>query len=184
MGRYPGMQRVRRAGLLLRGALVLACWAAAVELPPVHAAQVPSWMHVDAAHKRVSFAVIAAQGGANGTLNFNGYAAGNLTVTVPAGWGVHIDFTNSGAGALPHSLEVIRVPSKMPSQGIAPAIPEAETRNLIEGIPPQQGDTVDFTAAPAGQYIWFCGVPSHGISGMWTRFTVSGGVSLPTVTTK
>ncbi|HLJ62208.1 MAG TPA: sulfocyanin-like copper-binding protein [bacterium] len=178
------MHRVSCAGLLLRAALVLACWAWAAEAPLAHAAPVPSWMHVDAAHKRVSFTVIAAQGGANGTLNFNGYAAGNLTVTVPVGWGVHIDFTNSGAGALPHSLEVIRAPSKMPPQGIAPAIPEAETRNLVEGIPPQQGDTVDFTAAPAGQYLWFCGVPSHGLSGMWTRFIVSSSVSRPTVTTK
>jgi len=141
-------------------------------------------MHVDAAHKQVSFTVTAAQGGANGTLNYNGYANGQLTVTVPAGWRVHIDFVNSGAGALPHSLEVIRE-GKIPPQGTEPpAIANAETRDLIAGVPPLQNDTVNFTAQPAGRYFWFCGVPSHGLSGMWDRFVVSGSVSVPTATIK
>src|SRR5205807_10375873 len=82
----------------------------------------------------------AADTGANGTLNFNRYANGQMTVTVPAGWRVHIDFVNSGAGALPHSQEVIREVTPLPSQGIAPAIPNATTRDLIPGIPPLEKD--------------------------------------------
>ncbi|HLW48399.1 MAG TPA: sulfocyanin-like copper-binding protein [bacterium] len=151
--------------------------------PQARAASPPSWMKVDAPHQRVSFTVTAADGGANGTLNFNGYANGRMTVTVPAGWHVHIDFVNSGAGALPHSFEVIRS-GKIPTQGIPPAIPGAESRDLIAGVPPMQKDAFDFTAAPAGQYLWLCGFPTHGTSGMWDRFVVSGSVKAPAVTVK
>jgi sulfocyanin len=150
----------------------------------VSAAGGPSWMKVDAASRHVSFAVVAAQGGANGTLNFNGYANGRMTVMVPAGWHVHIDLENSGAGALPHSLEVIREVHPVPHQGIVPAIPKAETGDLITGVPPQQRDSLDFVAAPAGSYLWFCGVPTHGTQGMWDRFVVSAGAKLPSVRVK
>lgn len=153
-------------------------------VPALGAAAAPSWMAVDAAHASVSFMVKAADGGANGTLNFNGYANGQVTITVPAGWHVHIDFFNTGAGALPHSLEVIREVAKVPIQGIDPAIPKATTRDLIDGVPPQQKDALDFTAQPSGRYLWFCGVPTHGYSGMWTRFVISASARLPSVTTK
>ena len=152
--------------------------------PALGAVAGPSWMAVDAAHTSVSFTVEAADGGANGTLNFNGYGNGQLTVTVPAGWHVHIDFFNTGAGALPHSLEVIREVAKVPIQGIDPAIPKATTRDLIDGVPPQQKDAFDFTAQPPGKYLWFCGVPTHGYSGMWTRFVVSASTRRPSVTAK
>lgn len=151
---------------------------------PLPAASAPSWMTADTARKHVALVVTAAQGGANGTLNFNGYANGQMTVTVPAGWSVHIDFDNSGAGALPHSLEVIRAGRSMPAQGITPAIPQAETNNLIAGTPPQQRDSLDFVAAPVGSYLWFCGVPAHGIEGMWDRFNVSASARVPSVTVK
>jgi hypothetical protein len=168
----------------LVGAALLAGGAGGGAPSAVWAAASPPWMHADAAHKRVAFTVTAAQGGANGTLNFNGYANGHLTVTVPTGWQVHIDFVNSGAGALPHALEVIRE-GKIPPQGIEPpAIANAETRDLIAGVPPLQKDTVDFTAWPASRYLWFCGVPSHGLSGMWDRFVVSGSAKVPSVTIK
>jgi len=147
------------------------------------AAAPPAWMKVDAAHRHVAFTVTASQGGANGTLNFNGYANGQMTVTVPAGWAVHIDFFNAGAGALPHSLEVIRK-GKIPPQGVSPAIAGAESQNLVPGIPPLQKDAFDFTATPGGNYLWFCGVPGHGLSGMWGGFVVSTTAKAPSVTVK
>lgn len=170
--------------VLIITALFLIAGGAGSAPQPVPAATVPSWMTADAAHKHVAFVVTAAQGGANGTLNFNGYANGQMTVTVPVGWRVHIDFDNGGAGALPHSLEVTRAGRSMPPQGITPAIPQAETNNLIAGTPPQQRDSLDFVAAPAGNYLWFCGVPAHGIEGMWDRFNVSATAHLPSVTVK
>ena len=164
--------------------LVLAVLPGGLGPSVLGAARTPTWVQVDSAHKRVSFTVKAADGGGNGTLNFNGYANGQMTVTVPVGWTVHFNFVNTGAGALPHSLEVIREVAKVPVQGIAPAIPKAESRDLIDGVPPGQSDSFDFTAQPAGRYLWFCGVPTHGFSGMWDRFVVSGSAGLPTVTVK
>lgn len=175
----------RQAVRVMAGAVLAVVTVGAGGLrPPASwaAGALPRWVTVDGAHRRVSFKVIAAETGANGTLNFNGYANGQLTVTVPVGWRVHIDFVNSGAGALPHSWEVIRDTKKIPPQGVPPAIPRAETRDLVAGVPPQQSDTLDFTATPAGRYLWFCGVPSHGLSGMWDRFVVSPTARGPSVT--
>lgn len=175
---------VRRVLWLAAGAAVLCIGARADTDPPAAwAAAAPSWMKVDAAHKRVSFAVMASESGVNGTLNFNGYANGQMTVTVPASWRVHIDFVNTGAGALPHSFEVIRK-GKLPPQGITPAIAGAWSQDLIPGVPPQQRDAFDFTATPAGNYLWFCGVPGHGRSGMWDGFVVSSSAKMPVVTIK
>jgi hypothetical protein len=153
-------------------------------IPALGAAAGPSWMRAVAAHKFVSFTVNAADGGANGTLNFNGYANGAMTVTVPVGWRVHVDIYNTGAGALPHSLEVIREVAQVPIQGVPPAIPKATTGDLIAGIPPQQKDSFDFVAQPVGRYYWFCGVPTHGFSGMWDRIVISASAKLPAVTFK
>jgi sulfocyanin SoxE-like protein len=165
-------------------ALVLVGMSGAAGPSALQAAGPPNWMQVNADQKGVSFVVKASDGGANGTLNFNGYANGDLTVTVPAGWRVHIDLSNTGAGALPHSLEVIREVSKIPPQGIPPAIPQAVSPDLIAGIPPLQKGSFDFTAQPPGRYLWFCGVPTHGLSGMWDRFIVSATASVPTIAVK
>jgi sulfocyanin len=176
---------LRRISRVVAGAAIaLAGVYVTPGVPALGAAAGPSWMHADSAHKSVSFTVNAADGGANGTLNFNGYANGAMTVTVPAGWRVHVDFYNTGAGALPHSLEVIREVTKIPLQGVPPAIPKATTGDLIAGIPPQQKDSFDFVAQPAGQYYWFCGVPTHGFSGMWDRFVISATAKMPAVTFK
>lgn len=166
---------------LITGAAVVFIGSSST-LPAAGAEALPAWAHVDTAHKTLSLMVTAAQGGVNGTLNFNGYADGHMTITVPLGWRVHIDLFNGGAGALPHSLEVVREVTPVPEQGVSPALPGAESGSLIVGIPPLQKDSLDFVAAPAGRYLLICGVPRHAIGGMWNRFVVSGSAQLPIVT--
>jgi sulfocyanin len=183
------MKRYRGIPQMFAGAALVALATAGSARPPAGlaaAGALPAWVKVDAAHKSVSLKMTASFNGVNGTLNFNGYANGQMTVTVPVGWRVHVDLFNAGAGALPHSLEVIHaVPaSKLPSQGIAPAIPNAESRDLIAGVPPLQSDSFGFTAKPPGQYLWLCGVPPHGVQGMWDRFVVSSSATAPSVTVK
>jgi sulfocyanin len=143
----------------------------------------PTWIKVDAPHKSVHYAITMAQGGNNGTLNFNGYAHGAMTITVPTGWHIAMHVTNSGGLGIPHSLEVIKTSEVIPPQGIEPpAFDQAETVNLIQGLSPGQSDDVTFDATTAGRYWIFCGVPNHGIGGMWDNFVVSPKVSAPTVT--
>ncbi len=76
------------------------------------------------------------------------------------------------ADGTPHSAEVISDEDPMPNCGGDPAIPRAYTNKLIEGLPQEARDTITFTAPASGSFRIFCGVPGHGLSGMWIRFTV------------
>ena len=143
----------------------------------------PSFMTVDAPTKTVHFDIQMASNGNNGTLNFNGYAHGGMTLTVPLGWKVKMKVTNAGQGAIPHSLEIIAQAEAIPAQGIEPpAFDGAETINLLNGLGVGKSDEVDFTASTAGKYWIFCGVPDHGIGGMWDYLVVSSSATAPTVT--
>jgi sulfocyanin len=161
---------------------VAACIAATASLSTAFAAT-PSWMKIDTAHKTVRATITMAQGGNNGTLNFNGYAHGALTLTVPKGWHVAMHVINGGGMGIPHSLEVIKTSEVIPAQGVEPpAFPQAETVNLIQGLEAGQSDDVTFDATTNGRYWIFCGVPNHGVGGMWDYFVVSPKVTTPTVT--
>jgi sulfocyanin len=142
----------------------------------------PSWMKVDAAKKSVHFEIALAENGNNGTLNINGYGHGALTITVPKGWTVNMHVTNAGAGAIPHSLEVLPITESIPAQGSEPPVfAGAETVSLIDGMKVGQSDEMDFVADTTGKYWLFCGVPNHGVGGMWDYLVVSSTATAPMV---
>ena len=60
-----------------------------------------------------------------------------------------------------------------------PAIPRAYTDNPIQGLPQESKNVVRFTAPDSGSFRIFCGVPGHGLSGMWIRFTVDPAAKEP-----
>jgi sulfocyanin len=145
-------------------------------------AAAPAWMKVDAAKKSVSFAIDMAENGNNGTLNFNGYGHGGMTLVVPQNWTVTMHVLNKGAGAIPHSLEILPITESIPNQGSEPpAFAGAETNNLLDGMKVGQSDDLSFTADSPGKYWIFCGVPNHGIGGMYDYFVVSTTAKSPTV---
>jgi sulfocyanin len=145
----------------------------------------PSWMHVDEAKKTVNFDVLMAPNGTNGGLNFNGYHHGELTITIPVGWHVDMNVTNKGFGAIPHSLEIIKASEGIPNQGSEPpAFDGAETVELINGMNVGQSDHATFTADSPGKYWIFCGVPNHGVGGMWDNLVVSSTATNPAVDIK
>lgn len=154
-------------GLLF--ALVLVTRAAAAE------PTVPSWMKWDAGTNTVELWIKAAYNGNNGSWNFNGYYDGGVNIVVPVGSTVLVHF-ESVSGDFPHSLVVTRpypegeIPEKAGREEVA--IPRAYTRSPVGGCLSCEED-VRFKAKKAGQYYFFCGVASHGISGMWIRFEVS-----------
>jgi len=80
---------------------------------------------------------------------------------------------------LPHSAEVIKPQTPLPTQPVSPAISRAFTLKLAEGLPPQGTDVIRFEAQPAGDYLIFCGVPGHGAAGMWIRLRVSETAKTP-----
>jgi len=138
----------------------------------------PMWLSFNAAGRTARFQLIAGLTGLNGALNFNGFSDGGLTFVVPVGWQTEIDFRNHD-GMLPHSAEIITARTPLPVQSVTPAIPQAFTLRLDEGLVSEATDTMRFTAQPAGDYLIFCGVPGHGAAGMWIRFEVSASAKAP-----
>jgi sulfocyanin len=159
-----------RVLLLSLGSL---CWAF-----PGTAQTAPSqWVSYDAATKTVTFALEAGAPGAAGPFNFNGYTNGGATLVVPASSTVVINFVNQDG--TPHSAEIIADKDPMPNMGGDPAIPAAYTSNLTQGLPQGGKDVMSFTAPASGSFRIFCGVPGHGLSGMWIRFKVDPAAKSP-----
>ena len=140
----------------------------------------PRWLAADTASKTAMFQLIAGLTGANGALNFNGFRDGELTLTVPLGWTVVMQFRNHD-GMLPHSAEVIEDTHPLPTQPVTPAFPRAVTVRLAEGLPSEGRDDLRFIADRGGSYLIFSGVPGHGAAGMWIRLEVSGSVRQPSL---
>jgi sulfocyanin len=164
---------MNRSRLLLL-ALGSLCWAI-----PGTAQTAPSKpLSYDAATKTVTFALEAGAPGAAGPFNFNGYANGGATLTVPPGSTVVMNFVN--LDGTPHSAELIADTDPMPNVGgDDPAIPGAYTKDVTQGLPQGGTDVMRFTAPPSGSFRIFCGVPGHGLSGMWIRFKVDPAAKAP-----
>lgn len=125
-----------------------------------------------AAPHTVRITLVAGKTQANGSFNFDGYAKGAMTLTVPGGWTVEVEFEN--ATPLPHSLAVIPFRTTQPAEGIAaPAFPGGATANLIGGLPRGATTTFTFAASRPGRYEFACGVPGHAVIGMWESLIVS-----------
>jgi Sulfocyanin (SoxE) domain len=147
---------------------------------------VPSWMTVDAGGKKVTMDVVAGFNPNNSSWNLNGEYEGGMTVVVPQGWRVEITFTNHD-GDVPHSIVVMADPGgdNLPLQAgrEQAAFPRAYSKSPEQGISAGDHDTVSFKPDKPGDFLWFCGVPGHGQSGMWIRFSVRADAEAPYVTT-
>jgi uncharacterized cupredoxin-like copper-binding protein len=141
----------------------------------------PSWLAADSATRTARFKLTAGLTTLNGALNFNGFRDGELTLEVPLGWNVAVDFYNHD-GMLPHSVQVIKAVSPVPRAALDQAgIARAYSDKAAEGLPPESRDKLRFTAQPAGDYLFMCGVPGHGLAGMWIRLKVSTGAKGPSL---
>jgi sulfocyanin len=141
----------------------------------------PPWVSWDAASKTVTFTLEAGAPASNGPFNFDGYSNGKATLVVPAGSTVVMNFINHDG--TPHSAELIPDQDPMPNMGGDPAIPAAYTKDVTQGLPQGGTDVIRFTAPASGTYRIFCGVPGHGLSGMWIRFKADPGARTPSLTT-
>jgi hypothetical protein len=139
------------------------------------------WLSYDAGTNTVTFELAAGAPGGNGPFNFDGYTSGGATLVVPPASTVVINFVNDDG--TPHSAEVIPDADPMPNMGGDPAIPAAYTKDLTQGLPQGGKDVMQFTAPASGSFRIFCGVPGHGLSGMWIRFRVDPGAKTPSLVT-
>ncbi len=167
------------ARLSLTGVMLAAGLSAASAQTPV-----PSWMIVDAAHKTLAVDLMAGWNPENGALNFNGHYQGNMTLVVPQGWTVKVSFTNHD-GMLPHSLLVTKVypQDAIPIEAGQPevAISKAYTGDPIAGLAPNEKDGFLFVARDPGDYWLLCGVPGHGVQGMYVGLKIDPNAAAPEI---
>jgi hypothetical protein len=152
-----------------------------IRLPPAtwsaEADSANKWVSYDARTNTVTFKLEAGAPGTNGPFNFDSYTNGGATLLVPPNSTVIMNFVNDDG--TPHSAEVIPDTDPMPNMGGDPAIPGAYTTQLTQGLPQFGTDTMRFTAPASGSFRIFCGVPGHGLSGMWIRFKVDPAAKTP-----
>ena len=117
------------------------------------------WLSYDAATNTVTFELIA------GPFTFNGYRNGEATLTVPPKANIVMNFVNKDG--TPHSAIIISGDGPIPNSANDPAIPRAYTNKALEGLPQEASDVMRFPVPESGTYRIFCGVPGHGLSGMW-----------------
>ena len=137
------------------------------------------WLKVNAKKKTVIFIVQAGLGATNSGMNFDGFANGKMTVTVPLGWTVDVQFKN--VGGLPHSMVVEPVKENMNSQNPTPAFKGAQTQSPVAGTAPGSSSNFHFVANKAGKYRIICAYPGHAALGMWDNFAVQKGLKAPSV---
>ena len=170
--------------LTLGSTLALPVLAEAQTATGVPAALDSTFLKWNPTTRAATFKLVAGiPGKAKSPFNFDGYTDGELTLTVPEGSTVVMNFVNEDG--TPHSAQVI--PDKLPIPNMAldqPAIPRAYSKAAGEGIAQFGTDVLRFKAAPAGSYLIFCGVPGHGLSGMWIRFKVNADATTPSLTEK
>lgn len=171
---------MRKISLLFAGCLTFLAAGAAAQTPAPKTEIDCTQLTVDTVTKTATFQLVAGQTGLSSGLNFNGFNDGKLTLTVPQGWNVVIQFTNKDAN-LPHSAEIIDTTKPMPAGPADPSFARAATTKLMEGMPNGAGDTFRFVANKAGSFLIFCAVPGHGLAGMWIRLKVSATDKRPTL---
>ena len=130
-------------------------------------------LQYDAKSNTVTFQLIGGPAG----FQFNGYSSGGGTLTLPPKANVVINFINKDG--TPHSAEVIPGEGPIPNSGGDAAIPRAYTNQLLQGLPQEGTDVMRFTVPATGSYRIFCGVPGHGLSGMWIWMKVDPAAKTP-----
>jgi sulfocyanin len=134
------------------------------------------WIVVDSAANTVTLDIVAGRDGSNNNWNFNGFANGGFTVTVPEGAAVTINFTNNDAN-MGHSIGVATKPTG-PWAAMLDATPvfaggiSSNPTSMTESTMSGETETITFTADAAGEYALVCYVPGHATAGMWINFNV------------
>ncbi len=136
------------------------------------------WIAVDDAARTVTIDLVAGETDANNRWNFNGHAAGEATVVVPAGYTVTVNFENRDP-AHHHSVGVLARAASFPPyfDDTTPVFDGAITPNptsMTESTAPGGGTaSITFVASEAGEYALVCPVPANAVTGMWIGFEVS-----------
>jgi FtsP/CotA-like multicopper oxidase with cupredoxin domain len=144
--------------------------------PGAQGGGVAQYLTADAGTRSVTLKLVAGVGNAVNGFNFDGYGNGQLKVTVPAGWKVTVNCSNSAT--LTHSCAIVRG-----AQDMTPAFPGAATPNPTVGLQKGQSATFSFTPDQPGTFRIACLVPGHMDAGMWDTLTVAAAGGQPSIST-
>ncbi len=129
------------------------------------------WLSYDAATNTVTFELIA------GPFTFNGYRSGEGTLVVPPKATIVMNFINKDG--TPHSALITPGEGPIPNSASTPAIQRAYTIQVLQGLPQEGTDAMRFPVPESGTYRIFCGVPGHGLSGMWIWLKIDPAAKTP-----
>jgi hypothetical protein len=152
---------------------------AAASAAPAPLSFVPTWIENDSANSSVRLDIAADWNDNNAAHcgNLNGYFRGGVTVVIPSGWQVTIDFHVIGDKHR-HSLMLTRPfdPVHLPIR-VSPeaAVAGVQSRDPVEGMKPGQNDQLRFGARP-GSYWLISAKGTDLVSGLWIRLEVKDGL--------
>jgi len=136
------------------------------------------FLRLGAKPNSVDLTVIAVFNDENYGMNFNGYAKGGATYTIPKDWTVNVTFINPSP--VPHSLIVIEKDSLKKLQVPEPYFKGAAVPEHLKGLSYAKS-SFSFTADEAGDYALACGFPAHAMNGHWIALEVSSDAKAPTL---
>jgi hypothetical protein len=137
------------------------------------------FLRLGAEPKTVELIVVAVWNDENYGMNFNGYAKGNATYTIPKDWKVSVKYINPSP--IPHSLLVVEKDSLKKIQMPEPYFKGAAVPDFLKGLA-YGTSTFTFVADEAGDYALACGFPAHALNGHWIALEISGTATAPTLT--
>ncbi len=166
------MTKARAAGLAAALLFLVAC----DPITGTGSGNVPDarkFLTVDSASHNAVVTLIAGYPAGNLQFNYNGYANGELKVSVPVGWTLDVQCENRGT--VPNSCSIVT-----DGRATAPVRSEWSTPNPQSGLAP--GTSAAFRVVPdsPGQYRITSLVPGREAAGMWARlqFTQGGEPSI------
>lgn len=152
--------------------------AATAPAAPAGTLQTPDWYQVDNGARTVTLDIVAGSTSKGNYWNYNGYTNGEVTVVVPVGYTVTINYRNDDPN-MAHSIGVDRRTSGFPAAfpaDYAPVFEGAISENpmdMANATLTGEAETITFVASEAGNYSLVCYVPGHAVVGMWIGFEVS-----------
>lgn len=140
---------------------------------PVHPV---AMLESDPSTKTATLIVDAGYNSTNDWANYNGYANGQMTVTIPLGYRVNIEFTNDAG--IPYDIGVYTENRQLAFPGAGSSVQELAD-NASAGVMPGESETLSFTAARTGNfrmesllYRFPNNSPARTSMGMWAAFNV------------
>lgn len=135
--------------------------------PPITTAS-SQFLSANTSAKTVTLTLIAGYNSSNhGGFNFDGGYNGDMTVTIPVGYKVTVDFKNKAQ--FPHSAAII---GPTGSTATGPIIKGASTPSPVTGTAPGGTATFSFTPKTTGAYRIACLFPGHLLLGMYIKLKV------------